>query len=72
MSDGNASDVKYPDIEVPLSGEDGNGAILISRVARAIRYQYGEAAADDFKNLAKASKSYDDLLQLIMGTVETC
>lgn len=72
MSDGNASDVRYPDVQVPLAGEEGNAVVLIARVARAIRYQYGEAAADDFKNLAKASKSYDDLLQLIMGTVETC
>lgn len=64
-------DVKYPNIEVPLEGGDGNAAIIIARVARAIRYQYGDEAAQEFRDEAKASKSYDDLLQFVMRTVET-
>lgn len=65
------SDIKYPDVEVPLSNEDGNAVIIISRVARAIKYQYGDEAVEDFKTEARKSKSYDELLQFIMGTVET-
>ncbi len=30
-------DVKYPDVEVQLTGEDGNAFFIIGRVQRALR-----------------------------------
>jgi hypothetical protein len=31
------SDIKYPDIEVQLTGEDGNAMMIIGRVCNALR-----------------------------------
>jgi hypothetical protein len=61
--------VQYPDVTVPLSGEDGNGAAIIGRVAKAIRRAHGAEAAHAYAAEARASRSYDDLLTHAMRTV---
>lgn len=60
---------KY-DIEVELVGGDGNAFMIIGRVAKAVRREVSAEAADEFTQEATSCESYDDLLQLVMRTVE--
>ena len=64
-------EIKFPDIEVQLSGEDGNAFSIIGRVSKAIRRAEGNEEADKFSHEAMTTHSYDELLQLVMRTVET-
>ena len=64
------SDTKYPDIEVELIGTNGNVYALIGKVTRAIRREVGTAEAEAFSVKAQSQSSYDDVLVLIMDTVE--
>ena len=61
---------KYPDVEVQLSGEDGNVFSIIGRIAKALRRQVSPEAASEFTDAAMASGSYDEVLQLAMKTVD--
>lgn len=61
----------YPEVTVRLSGEDGNVHHLIGLVARALRQAGHREAASEFTRDALRSTSYDDVLQLIMRTVDT-
>ena len=61
--------VKYPDVTVTLSGEDGNAMAIIGRVRRAIRRAHGEEAAAEYAAEARQSLSYDALIQHAMSTV---
>jgi len=66
------SDVKYPDVEVQLSGEDGNAFMILGRVSSALRR--AGISKDERDALAEqvfACESYDAVLQLIMRTVAT-
>lgn len=63
-------DLTYPDIQVELSNSEANVYSVIASVSRQIRRSYGNEAADKFINEAKSQKSYDDVIQYIMGTVE--
>lgn len=62
-------DSKYPDIEVQLSGEDGNAFFIIGRVRQALR-QAGVSGkeCDQFSNEAMAG-DYDNVLQTCMRWV---
>jgi hypothetical protein len=62
-------DIKYPDVTVELIGQDGNVFGIIGRVRRAIVAAEGNAAALEFTNAAFASDSYDEVLRLVMRTV---
>lgn len=62
--------VKFPDVEVELSGQDGNAFYIVGRVARALRRAGHPAAADEFSRDARACTSYDDVIGLAMRTVE--
>lgn len=66
------SDVKYPDVSVRLSGEDGNIFFISGRVQRALR-DAGVSNDDieDFATLLQAQPSYDHALRLVMRTVKT-
>ena len=72
-------DPKY-DIEVQLTGGDGNAFAIIGAVSGAIRRAYGDgqpfetrqeatAAAAEYREQAMESGSYDELLQHAMRTV---
>ena len=61
---------KYPDITVPLTGEDGNAVAILGRVSRALRQAgVSQAERDAFTQEATAG-DYDHLLQTIMRWVE--
>jgi len=61
---------KYPDITVPLVGEDGNAYAILGRVSRALR-QAGIPDDERQAFLAEATQgSYDELLQTVMRWVE--
>ena len=63
------SDVKYPNVEVQLSGEDGNAFAIMGAVQKALR-----RAGVDAEEIAKykeesMSGDYDNLLQTAMRWV---
>ncbi len=62
------ADVRYPDVEVQLTGEDGNGFLIVGKVAKALR----SAGASDVEEFTKEAMSgdYDHLLQTVMVWVE--
>ncbi|MFF4409811.1 hypothetical protein [Streptomyces sp. NPDC001404] len=59
----------YPDVQVRLSGQDGNAHNVIGLVARALREAGHREAATEFAENALKSGSYDELLQLALRTV---
>jgi len=63
------SETKYPDIEVQLSGEDGNAFFIMGRIRRALR-QNG-VSNDEIEQYTEESKSgdYDNVLQTAMKWV---
>lgn len=64
-------DVKFPEITVPLSGEDGNAFSIIGRTIKAMR-QGGVSGEDITVFRAEAlSDDYDHVLQTVMKIVET-
>jgi len=66
------SDVKYPDVQVELTGTDGNVFSIIGKVRKEIMRSGWdrEAGAKEFTDKAFACGSYDEVLQLVMQTVE--
>lgn len=59
----------YPDVTVPLSGEDGNGFFIIGRTMKALRRAgIGGEEIARFKNEA-SSGDYDHLIQTVMRWV---
>ncbi|MFJ4010923.1 hypothetical protein [Streptomyces sp. NPDC090026] len=61
---------QYPDVTVQLSGEDGNVYSVIGRVQQALRRADHREAATEFSQAARSSRSYDEVLQLAMRTVD--
>jgi hypothetical protein len=62
-------DVKYPDIEVQLTGEDGNAFSIIGRVRKALqRAGVPDAEIKEFSDEAM-SGDYDNVLQTAMKWV---
>jgi hypothetical protein len=62
-------DPKYPDVQVQLSGEDGNAFFIIGRVRAALRRAGVESKeCDEFSNEAM-SGDYDNVLQTAMRWV---
>ena len=62
-------EVKYPHVTVKLVGTNGNAFMLIGKVAGTLRRQVGDEAADTFAERAMYQNSYNDVLTLIMETV---
>ena len=62
---------KYPDIEVQLSGEDGNAFFIISRVCKALRHGGVSKEEVDAFSAEAMSGDYDHVLQTAMATVTT-
>lgn len=61
---------KYSDVSVDLSGVNGNAMAIMSVVSKGIRRVHGEEAAREYREAARASTSYDALIQHAMDTVE--
>ena len=59
----------YPDIDVQLTGEDGNAFFIIGRVRQAMKR--GGASADDIESFTTEAQSgdYDNVLQTCMRWV---
>ncbi len=61
--------IKYPEIEVDLSGEDGNAFIIISRVRKALK-RAGIATEEIEQFTSKAqSGDYDNVLTTVQEWV---
>lgn len=62
--------VKYPDIQVQLSGEDGNAFAVIGRVRRAMKK--ADVPAKEIETFCNEAMSgdYDHLLQVAMKWVD--
>ena len=62
---------KFPEIEVQLSGEDGNAYVIIGRVCSALRRGgASRESIEDYRQACQNASSYDALLQITMQTVE--
>lgn len=62
---------KYPDVSVPLVGEDGNAFMILGRVTAALRKaDVGKAERDAFFEEA-TSGDYDHLLRTVVKWVDT-
>lgn len=65
-----ADDPIYPEIEVQLTGEDGNAFSIVSRTARALRRGgVSKEQVDQFREEA-TSGSYEHLLATVQKWVE--
>ena len=64
--------VKFPEVEVKLTGEDGNAFSIIGIVSRELRN--AGVSEDEILNYTKEamSGSYDKLLQVTMDWVHVC
>lgn len=61
--------VKYENIEVPLSGQDGNGMFILSRVSMALKLAKVPDEEIEAYRTEATSGNYDHLLQTTMKTV---
>lgn len=64
-----ATEVKYPDVHVQLSGTDGNAMAIIGKVAKALRRGGHANVADAFVTEA-TSGDYDNVLVTCMRWVD--
>ena len=60
---------EYPDVNVDLVGEDGNVFAIIGRVSNALKRAGYREAADKFRQDAVRCRSYDEVLQMVVGLV---
>ena len=63
------SDVKYPDIEVQLSGEDGNAFAIMGAVSKALRRAGVDAEEIVNFRLEATASDYDNVLATCMRWV---
>lgn len=63
-------DVKYPQVEVTLTGQDGNAFMILGLVTKAMRR--AGLSADDIKEYTDEATAgdYDHLLRTTMQTVQ--
>ena len=62
-------EVKYPEVEVKLVGEDGNAFAILGRVAQALRRAGVDRSEQDAYFAEATSGDYDHLLQVTMSWV---
>ena len=60
----------HSDVTVRLTETDGNVFAIIGAVNKALRRAGHEADASEFTASAMAAQSYDEVLQLVMSTVD--
>lgn len=62
--------VKFPDVHVQLSGEDGNVFSIIGRVSQALRRAgCAPSEIETFQKQVQSSQSYDEALWVVMQWV---
>ena len=61
--------IKYPEVQVNLSGQNGNAFAILGAVSKAMRRAGLKKEAEDFYQEATSS-DYDHLLQTAMKTVD--
>lgn len=61
---------KYPEVEVQLSGEDGNAFAIVGRATKALKDAGHGDEVDAFQDKA-FSEDYDALLRTVMEYVTT-
>lgn len=61
---------KYPDVEVELSGEDGNAAGMIARTSKALRRAGADASELAEFRAEATSGNYDNVIATIKKWVE--
>ena len=64
------TEIRFPDVEVQLTGEDGNAFAILGAVSKALRRAGDRDAVDEFLDEAP-SGDYNNLLQTAMRYV-TC
>jgi len=64
------TEIRFPDVEVQLTGEDGNAFAILGAVSKALRRAGHRDAVDEFLDEAQ-SGDYNNLLQTAMRYV-TC
>ena len=64
--------MKYPEIEVQLSGEDGNAFAVLGKVRRALRK--GGVSVEEVDEFLKEATSgdYGNLFRVCMEWVDVC
>jgi len=62
--------IKYPNVEVQLSGEDGNAFAILGRVKKAMRRAGISKEECDAYQAEATSGDYDHLLQTTMRWVD--
>lgn len=65
----NATQPKYPDIQVELTGQNGNALMIIGRVSRELRELGVDAKEIEAFSSEAMSGDYDHLLQTVMAWV---
>jgi len=60
--------IKFPHVEVQLTGTDGNAFAVIGKVRSALRHEATRSELEDFTNEA-TSGDYDNVLQTCMKWV---
>jgi hypothetical protein len=66
-----AADVRYPDVHVQLSGEDGNAYSIIARTRKALRRAGVPKTEIEAYSKEATSGDYDHLLSTTMAWVST-
>lgn len=61
--------MKYSDVVVRLSGEDGNAFSIIARVTRALKRAGYVDEAEEFASQAMDCTSHEGLIAFVMETV---
>lgn len=61
--------VKYGNVTVQLTGQDGNAFAIIANVASALRAEVGEDESHAYVRAAYECPTYTDLLVLTQETV---
>ena len=62
--------IKYPEVEVPLVGEDGNAFAILGRVSSALRRAGVDKEERDAYYAEATSGDYDHLLRVTMNWVK--
>jgi hypothetical protein len=63
------NEIKYPDIEVQLSGEDGNAMMIIGRVRKALHRAKVPRAEIDAFTIEAMRGDYDNVIATAMRWV---